>query len=71
MCTALMCVHVADVRVQTVLKCVCTALMFVCAGSGGFSKLGAQGEDIHGAHLIRSLKENREKKCTTECWIGR
>ena len=32
--------------------------------SGGFSKLGAQCEDMYGAHLIRSFKENGEKKIT-------
>ena len=32
--------------------------------SGGFSKLGAQGEDMYRAHLVRSLKEIREKKST-------
>ena len=34
--------------------------------SGGFSKSGAQGEDMYGARLIRSLKENGEKKCRGE-----
>ncbi|CAL8400462.1 unnamed protein product [Arctogadus glacialis] len=32
--------------------------------SGGFGKLGAQGEDMYRAHLVRSLKEIREKKNT-------
>ena len=32
--------------------------------SGGFSKLGDQGEAMDGAPLIPSLEENWEKKCT-------
>ena len=32
--------------------------------SGGFSKLGAQGEDMYGALRVRSLKEKGEKKNT-------
>ena len=41
------------------------------AHSGGFSKLGAQGEDMYGALPIQSLKENREENVKTECLIGR
>ena len=32
--------------------------------------MGAQGEDLYGAHLVRSLKENREKKIT-DLMVGR
>ncbi|CAL8300677.1 unnamed protein product [Boreogadus saida] len=32
---------------------------------GGFSKLGAQGEDMFGAHLIRSLKKNTNEDGTS------
>ena len=36
----------------------------LAVSSGRFSKLGAQGKDMYGAHLIQTLIENRGKKCT-------
>ena len=39
---------------------ICSYLLYIHDCSSGFSKLGIQGEDLYGAHLVRSLKENRE-----------
>ena len=39
---------------------------------GGFSKLAAHGKDMYGAHLIRSLKDNRETSLPqVYCGVGK
>ena len=59
--------HFASVVMKfSVIQFSISAAGFSAVHSGGFSKLGAQGEDMHLPHLVRSLKEKYWK-----WWIGR